>query len=605
MASTSENPDDINQEAHEHQNEDQRQDTHVSRKDTMLNPTQGQPRDMRKRKFQEMPNSTHMNSTQPTARTYQDNQTSNRYEAQFKGPFIVYITYRDTDNDPEKRARAPKNIGNLHPMSLGMKLKRKGAEVRRIKRIGANLIAVHYDNFEKANELVGKQTTWLETNWMAYIPNFKVSRVGICRGIKNNLSEQKIREGIDWEGKEFEITKIERMTRTKTIYGVKQRVPSNMVKFTFKGQELPDEILIYWNVIKIEPFIARVKTCNKCQRIGHLRWNCRGQPRCNSCGGDHFSKDCTTEYIKCNNCEGNHKTFDESCKELQRAKMINMIAAHRNVEIKDAINFIQKYDLKSFRETNERLNKLRREEGWKTSCQPFLSDWFPPLPTRDKTNTAIPIFNWSDKVKKPDESQKPNLNQRLINARNNTQKSRRKIAKKSSMTSFTSRVFTPNENESLTQRLKQGLSTNNSENYHQLATSQSSTREDLEDGQAAAQQEAYQMILDNPINMSTQEDFVQTVQSNIIELTNSGKLTEEDIKMIIVGKDQSENSLNQNEALQAHNYKPLRDITNNNQNKSINQGEMKINSQKPNKNNNTKSLGDFHPFNKENNNPSN
>lgn len=352
------------------------------------------------------------------------NQLGNRYDASSKAPFIVYITFREAPLDPGKRPRMEKNIGNLHPMSVGMRLRTRDANVQRVKRVGANLIQVTYDSYKEANSLVEKQATWLEPSWLAYIPDYKVTRIGIGKGIKENLSEEKIRRGIDWEGKEIKILKIERFTRTKVIDGVKERVPTNTVKFTFHGQDLPDELLIYKNSIKIEPFIPRIKTCTNCQRVGHLKWNCRGKIRCNKCGEDHDIKNCKATRTKCANCGGDHNANDENCHIIQQSKIINLIAAHRNMDTKEAIKTAKSQQLTTIKETREWINREKRQEGWLVPCQPTLNDWFPTIPRRKPFFPQMEQNETRVNTQNKDETPSSRGNGKAKNAGNTT---RRKI----------------------------------------------------------------------------------------------------------------------------------------------------------------------------------
>lgn len=320
-------------------------------------PNQKESQSSKKRKMEEEESNRRDNKksdspghTSSTTRSL-DQLRDNRYDALSKGPFIVFITFRDESTDSQGEKGPQKNIANLHPMSIGMQLRNKDKTIRRIKRIGANLIQITYNHYDEANELVDKQRDWLDPKWFAYIPDFKVTRSGIGKGIREDLSEEQIRHGLDWEGKEVVITKIERFTRTKTVNGERQRVPSGTVKFTFKGSYLPEELIIYRNSIKIEPFISNLRKCDKCRRIGHQSWNCRGKARWHQCGDPHETNSCESTNIRCASCGGPHKSFDENCERVQYAKMVNTVSAYLNIGNQEAKKKIHDNHLTTLKNT--------------------------------------------------------------------------------------------------------------------------------------------------------------------------------------------------------------------------------------------------------------
>ena len=64
--------------------------------------------------------------------------------------------------------------------------------------------------------------------------------------------------------------------------------------------------------------------CIKCQKIGHRHFNCKNQPKCQYCAGDHESQNhkcitctskstCEHNVVKCSNCQGNHQANDKKC----------------------------------------------------------------------------------------------------------------------------------------------------------------------------------------------------------------------------------------------------------------------------------------------------
>jgi len=103
-----------------------------------------------------------------------NSQKNNRYTASNHPPLLVHIESMDG------------NIGNVHPMSLGKVLADYFPTVQSIKRLGKNIIAVNF-KFSFANQFV-QSGNLLRENWSSYIPNYKIIRTGVVRGVDFSLS---------------------------------------------------------------------------------------------------------------------------------------------------------------------------------------------------------------------------------------------------------------------------------------------------------------------------------------------------------------------------------------------------------------------------------
>uniref|UniRef100_A0A6V7IJ20 Uncharacterized protein n=1 Tax=Bracon brevicornis TaxID=1563983 RepID=A0A6V7IJ20_9HYME len=76
-------------------------------------------------------------------------QLLNRYDKKSKGPYIVFITFGVPEVNIDKKPKKEMNLGNLHPMAVGKRLRKNDFHIERIKRIGANLTQVSFKNYEK------------------------------------------------------------------------------------------------------------------------------------------------------------------------------------------------------------------------------------------------------------------------------------------------------------------------------------------------------------------------------------------------------------------------------------------------------------------------
>ncbi|GFS93555.1 uncharacterized protein TNCV_87271 [Trichonephila clavipes] len=82
----------------------------------------------------------------------------------------------------------------------------------------------------------------------------------------------------------------------------------------------------------VRPYIPNPLRCFQCQRFGHSKTVCRGQPTCSRCAEvGHDSADCKAKE-RCVNCKGDHSSFSRSCptwileKEITAVKIKNKIS---------------------------------------------------------------------------------------------------------------------------------------------------------------------------------------------------------------------------------------------------------------------------------------
>ncbi|GFT03573.1 uncharacterized protein TNCV_2986861 [Trichonephila clavipes] len=83
----------------------------------------------------------------------------------------------------------------------------------------------------------------------------------------------------------------------------------------------------------VRPYIPNPLRCFQCQRFGHSKTVCRGQPTCSRCAEvGHDSADCKAKE-RCVNCKGDHSSFSRSCPTWLLEKEITAI------KIKDKISY--------------------------------------------------------------------------------------------------------------------------------------------------------------------------------------------------------------------------------------------------------------------------
>ena len=88
--------------------------------------------------------------------------------------------------------------------------------------------------------------------------------------------------------------------------------------------------------IPVEIFIANPLRCFNCQKFGHGKNTCNRTLVCAKCGkDDHHDTECR-EQPHCINCSGNHPAFSKECPEWIKQRDIMQIKAERSISFSDA-----------------------------------------------------------------------------------------------------------------------------------------------------------------------------------------------------------------------------------------------------------------------------
>jgi len=135
---------------------------------------------------------------------------------------------------------------------------------------------------EAANKLI-LDPNLVKHKLKTFVPLYRTIRSGIVRDIPQYLEEADILHFLD---SPFKVVEAKRLNRCMKINGEIKYIPSRTVCLKFAGQILPKYVFICRNRSEVSPYIAKIKICFACYRVGHISKNCRGKPRCIFCGGD-------------------------------------------------------------------------------------------------------------------------------------------------------------------------------------------------------------------------------------------------------------------------------------------------------------------------------
>ncbi|KAK9873851.1 hypothetical protein WA026_002208 [Henosepilachna vigintioctopunctata] len=260
---------------------------------------------------------------------------SARYDLTDVGPFIVYVESKN------------RNIGNLHAMSIGKMIHRSDNSIANsilsLEKNGKNRIKISFRSYLGANKFLMSKFL-IDNNLEAYIPSFLIRRQGVIRSIDLDITDEELKTHIEpLTGSVFKILEVRRLTK-KIVKddGSLDFVPTTSILITFKGQSLPDRIVIFSCVREVFPYVQRVVQCKKCLRFGHVDNLCRSNPRCVKCGGPHVLDKCESDTPVCVNCKGNHLSNDsKSCPSFETQRKIKQKMAVNNMAYREAVESIK------------------------------------------------------------------------------------------------------------------------------------------------------------------------------------------------------------------------------------------------------------------------
>jgi hypothetical protein len=246
----------------------------------------------------------------------------NKYTEFSSAPYIVNVVSTEK-NKP------------IHPMTLGGILFKNGIQgvsSGGVRADGRKRITISFETAKYANEFV--ENKLLETiNLNCFIPNYKLCKNGIVRYIPVDLKEDEILANISVPPNYGKVIGVKRLKRRDTSSDKPEWVDSSTVLLTFEGQNLPEKVFLFYNSIKVLPYIYPCNICKKCLRYGHSEKKCTSTQRCANCGDKHDKEACPIKDStpKCLYCQGEHLATDTKCPEFARQKEIKRRMANESI----------------------------------------------------------------------------------------------------------------------------------------------------------------------------------------------------------------------------------------------------------------------------------
>ncbi|KYM94553.1 hypothetical protein ALC62_14810 [Cyphomyrmex costatus] len=210
--------------------------------------------------------------------------------------------------------------------------------------MGKGKILIEATSAITANRIT-ENPTFAQHNLRAFIPAYKVLRIGVIQDVPVEIDLETLRSNI--KVPYCKIIDIQRLNRRIIREGTSEYIPSKTLRIKFLGQHLPEAVFIFRTRHEVRPYIPRPKICYSCYRAGHIAKVCKGEPRCLNCGNKKHAENeiCPAqgEPIKCINCQGNHSAISKDCSHIFKHEYIIGLAATANIPIANAKKIVSSY----------------------------------------------------------------------------------------------------------------------------------------------------------------------------------------------------------------------------------------------------------------------
>lgn len=274
-------------------------------------------------------------------------------------------------------------------------------------------------DFEKIKAILVEN----KVEFYSFTPRHLRPKTVILKGIKGNISPEEIKKELEEKDKnKFKITKVIKVNYNKVdpnrYHYLVQTTHESLLK-----ELINIKYIAYQRARWERPRRKAILQCKKCQRLGHVSFNCNFQHRCVKCAKTHDKGECEIktqeekENLKCANCGGSgHPASYKGCpfytttnyliKKRQQTTINNKKKHLINVN-----NFVQHNksyaSMAAGQQVNSNLNLTNQQELKMRSA---------PNSQQQQINEGVQSHPVSESVNQP--SEPLNLERLLMNLKN-------------------------------------------------------------------------------------------------------------------------------------------------------------------------------------------
>ncbi|GFS74389.1 uncharacterized protein TNCV_969941 [Trichonephila clavipes] len=221
--------------------------------------------------------------------------------------------------------KTPETFTSISPFLIEKDFTSSIGEVKSIRKMPSGDLFLEASSAKQATALPNLQKLAHLDVTVAPHANLNFSRGVISPADFLHVSTEEIKENM----KAQKVCDVRRITirRDGQVLNTKHLI------LTFSTPDLPQTVKMAYIRCPVRPYIPNPLRCFQCQRLGHSKTVCRGQPTCSRCAEvGHDSADCKAKE-RCVNCKGDHSSFSRSCPTWLLEKEITA------VKIKDKISY--------------------------------------------------------------------------------------------------------------------------------------------------------------------------------------------------------------------------------------------------------------------------
>lgn len=239
-------------------------------------------------------------------------------------------------------AKADQNLSKVSPFLIKKRIDALAKPVLQCKKMRNGTLLIKCKNKNQANSLrrINQLTPTIPVKVEEH-NFFNMSKGKIFSRDFKYISDEELLEELT----DQKVTEIKRIKKRDRDSGKLTEEDLGIYILTFKKVNLPNEISIGYERIKVNVFIPNPMRCFKCYEFGHVADKCTISNKiCPNCSqNEHSTRDPNTNRYerctatpKCSNCKESHNSFSRECPVFKREFEIQRIRITRRTSYYEA-----------------------------------------------------------------------------------------------------------------------------------------------------------------------------------------------------------------------------------------------------------------------------